>query len=231
MAVTQQLILAVMVGLSAWASYFLLLFAAWRVRVLKHLIHDLTGTLTIVKIARDLGNEKGTDVGLGVLIALLKPCSSEVVKLRSLVKSVIGLFEVPPLCELHWDLDGNIQVKVQPRSVHALVANLLTNAIEGAQAVPAETREPITVALDDKRLVIRNVATEASREALRAGPGTTTKNGNGHGIGRRSIERCCQALNWTVETEIEGRFVVTTVSGFKAVNKGERGHGESKGFD
>jgi hypothetical protein len=225
-AVTQQLILAAMVGLSAWASYFLLLFAAWRVRVLKHLIHDLTGTLTIVKIAREIGNEKGTDVGLGVLIALLKPCSSEVVKLRSLVKSVIGLFEVPPLCKLDWDLDGNIQVKVQPRSVHALVANLLTNAIEGAQAVPAETREPITVALDDERLVIRNVATKASREALRAG--TTTKNGNGHGIGRRSIERCCQALNWTVETEIDGRFVVTTVSGFKAVKKGELENGESK---
>ena len=210
-----QLILAVTVGVVAAVLFLLAQFSSWSVRVHMHLVHDLAGTLGIVRLARHLGNDSGVDAGLNVLAGFLRPEDKETVRLRSLVKSLLGLFEAPKGCELDWSLGGDLMVSVQPKLVHALLANLLLNATEAACAVPAEDRAPVTVDIDDHRLQIKNVARPEALAALAEGAGSTTKKESGHGIGRQSVERCCDLLGWEVRYEVKGFFVVTTVCGFE----------------
>lgn len=209
-----QVILALVVGLVFAALFVVAQFAADRVKQDHHKTHDANNVLGLIRMANHMGDDAKIELGFNMLKAILNPDEESVVRLRRLIKSVTDMIETPMGCEVHLSLNAEIDVRVVPRDAMTLLQNLLQNAIEAASSIHRDRRLPVMVDLTDDRMIIRNIARAESLAALRGGAGATTKDGSNHGIGRQSIQRCCDLLGWTIEYDIEGPFVVTTIRGF-----------------
>ena len=222
----QEIVKVVVTAAGALAFVALLyvagMFAAVRVRLKRHMVHDANGVLGMLRIAAYRGDERKVELGFDMLQAIISPDCEVVIKLRRLVKSVVDLLETPPGCEAHGYYHSEIAVRVVPREVISILQNLLLNAAEGACGVPRDQRQPILVELTDEQLLIRNVASARSLAALVAGPGNSTKPTPRHGIGRLSAARAADALGWSIRWEVDGMYALVTVTGFvPAVDAGE----------
>jgi hypothetical protein len=203
--------------------YLSVLGMAARIKLGRFKTHDLSNLLGIAEMAHYRGDDAKLKMGHDMMRALLDPDDVHVVRLRRLVKCVTDLMEPPSGCGVDVHLETEIDVKVVPRQVLTLVQNICFNAIDALCRVRLDDRRPILVQLDDKQLLVRNVATSKSLAALAAGVGNSSKSGNGHGVGRRSALANAELLGWSIRWEVDGMYALVTVTGFVPAGEGDDG--------
>lgn len=172
-------------------------------------MHDLAGTVLVIRLARDVGDEEGVIAGLDVLGAFLQPDEIKTIRLRRLVRSMVLLVSRSIDFMVGFDSITDTTVTVRPAHLHALIVNILLNATEAA----ALTDKPfVNVVLHKDRLVIENSANERDRKLIVSPIKDISTRGSRRGIGRRSIERCCYVMGWDIEYATTDDKVIVIVS-------------------
>ncbi|NIO17191.1 MAG: hypothetical protein GTN70_09365, partial [Deltaproteobacteria bacterium] len=182
-------------------------FAAWHVRIRRHLRHDLSTALAIVKMAVQRGFNDEADKHISTISAWLYPGNVATIKLRRFTKAVTSLVGYAHGSDILYDDDGDFEVTTSPSDIHRALLNALINAAE-AQRVSGSDGD-IRVHVGSDFIRITNPANRKDRRMVLRSNGSTK--GNGRGTGRGSIARSVARIGWTVEYAVEGETVVTTL--------------------
>lgn len=201
------LIIAVMIVILALVASAIAEFAAWHVRIRRHLRHDLSTALAVVKMAVQRGLNDEADKHISTISAWLSPGHVATIKLRRFTKAVTSLVGYAHGSDILYDDDGDFEVTTSPSDVHRALLNALINATEAQRVSGSDGYVKVHVGSDFIR--ITNSANHRDRSMVLRSNGSTK--GDGRGTGRGSIAKSVARIGWTVEYAIEDESVVTTL--------------------
>lgn len=203
-----QIILCVISAALIVGAFLLALFASWRIRLDRHLKHDVANQVAVVRLAHHVGNEDDVDAHLSTLCAYLRPGMIARVKLRRFVKSVASLVALAHECKIDVYAPDDIEITVMPGELHRALTNALINAAEARR----QSRDSalVQIKVRGNSLVIINPANKRDRRTVITTDRGSTRS-KSRGSGRESIRRCCERMGWRVEYAVSGRAVITTL--------------------